>query len=126
MRSAFAFTVANKASGIRRQETYVRLRYFNIALLPYWLSVPALAQDEPRVAAEAFGNALVSGKANRLRALLPDEGKIRLKLVRLGTQDGFYGAGQVEAIFRALTRLDRAAVLIFLPAISMCPDLNSS
>jgi hypothetical protein len=69
-------------------------------VIALWLAVPATAQGEPRVAAEAFGNALVSGRADRLRPLLPGEGKIRLRLTRFGAEDGFYGAGQVEAIFR--------------------------
>ena len=64
------------------------------------VAVPALAQADPRVAAEAFGNALVSGRADRLRSILPGEGKVRLKLDRFGPEDGFFGAGQVEAIFR--------------------------
>ena len=60
----------------------------------------AIAQSDPRVAAETFGNALESGHPERLRQILPKEGKVRLKLASFGPEDGFFGAGQVEALFR--------------------------
>ena len=74
-------------------------------------AAPAAAQADPRVAAEAFGNALVSGRADRLRSILPSEGKVRLKLDRFGPEDGFFGAGQVEALFRDF--LKRGSVSAF-------------
>ncbi len=75
------------------------------------VAVPALAQADARVAAEAFGNALVAGRADRLRSTLPEEGKVRLKLDRFGPADGFFGAGQAEALFRDF--LKRGSVTSF-------------
>jgi hypothetical protein len=56
--------------------------------------------DGARLAAASFGRALVSGKADALRAVLPDKGKVRLTLLIMGPEDGAFGASQVEALFR--------------------------
>lgn len=58
----------------------------------------ARAEDDPRRAADAFGRALTTGSAKALRPLLPDKGKVRLELDRLGPAHGSYSGSQVEAI----------------------------
>ncbi len=54
----------------------------------------------PRAAATAFGRALVAGRAEALRPVLPRQGRVRLTLARLGPEEGAFGANQVEAVFR--------------------------
>ena len=64
-------------------------------------SPPAAAGDDGgREAANRFGRALTSGKAEALRAILPQKGKVKLALVVLGPEDGAFAASQVEALFR--------------------------
>ncbi len=67
------------------------------------LSTPSAvhAAGGSRQAADAFGRALTSANLEPLRSVLPKEGKVRLKLVRLGPEDGWFGPAQVEAIFGA-------------------------
>lgn len=63
---------------------------------------PARAASDPaRAAAEAFGRALVGGRAEALRPLLPTRGKVRMTLVRFGPEDGTFAPQQVEALFRS-------------------------
>ena len=71
-----------------------------ILVLALASAAPAVADDDARPAARAFGQALVSSKAELLRPILPQEGKVRLALVRLGPEDGMIGGSQVEAVFR--------------------------
>jgi hypothetical protein len=79
------------------------------AIVAAWLawgacSAPPRAQSaEPeaaRLAARQFGQALVASQPEGLRAILPERGNVRLVLVRLGPENGSFGAGQVEALFR--------------------------
>lgn len=63
-------------------------------------SPTADADDGARAAATAFGRALVAGNAQALRPVLPEHGKIHVSLVRLGPDEGSFGARQVEALFR--------------------------
>jgi hypothetical protein len=63
-------------------------------------SPPVDAEDGARAAAKAFGRALVAGNAQALRSVLPEHGKVHLTLVRLGPDEGSFGARQVEALFR--------------------------
>ena len=58
------------------------------------------ADDGGRAAATTFGKALTSAKADALRPILPERGRVRLILLRLGPEDGLFGAQQVEALFR--------------------------
>lgn len=53
-----------------------------------------------RAAATTFGRALVAGRAEALRPILPEHGKVHLALTRLGPEEGVFGANQVEAVFR--------------------------
>ena len=63
-------------------------------------SPPVDADDGARAAATAFGGALLAGNAQALRPVLPEHGKVHLTLVRLGPDEGSFGARQVEALFR--------------------------
>jgi hypothetical protein len=67
-------------------------------------SLPAVraegGAEGARRAAAAFGSALLAGKADALRPLLPERGRVRLTLARLGPEQGSFGAHQVEALFR--------------------------
>ena len=56
--------------------------------------------DTPRVCAERFGAALRSGSARGIAPMLPQKGKVRLRLSRLGAEQGAYSAGQVQAVFQ--------------------------
>jgi hypothetical protein len=53
-----------------------------------------------RQAADRFGQALVRADPSLLRSILPEQGQVQLKLVRLGPEDGFFSASQVEALLR--------------------------
>lgn len=65
------------------------------------LSAPAIgAPNSAREAAEAFGVAVTSSDLKQLRSVLPEQGRVRLKLVHLGPEDGQFSASQVEAILK--------------------------
>jgi len=66
---------------------------------------------EPRETVDAFGAALVEGNADGLRAMLPSAGKVRVRLVRLGPQDGALRGGQLHAILQDF--LERGSVQSF-------------
>ena len=64
-------------------------------------SMPAgSAEDGAREAAATFGRALVANKAASLTPILPQQGRVHVTLVRLGPEDGRFGANQVVALFR--------------------------
>ncbi|MCP3978777.1 MAG: hypothetical protein GY716_05535 [bacterium] len=71
-----------------------------------WLSLQAPTHasgpGEPaaRKAAEAVGAALVRGDTSQLRTLLPERGKVQLRLARLGPEEGFFSPGQVQTLLR--------------------------
>ncbi|MCZ6889622.1 MAG: hypothetical protein O7H39_14105, partial [Gammaproteobacteria bacterium] len=65
----------------------------------------------PRESVDAFGAALVQGNADGLRAVLPSEGKVRVRLVHLGPQDGALRGGQLHAILQDF--LERGSVQSF-------------
>jgi len=56
--------------------------------------------DGARAAAAAFGRAMVANSAGALSPILPERGRVHVTLVRLGPEDGRFGAGQVVALFR--------------------------
>jgi len=60
----------------------------------------AFAEDGAREAAATFGRALVANKAASLMPILPQQGRVHVTLVRLGPEDGRFGANQVVALFR--------------------------
>jgi hypothetical protein len=53
-----------------------------------------------RDATLCFGRALTASKAEGLKPILPEKGKVHLALVRLGPEDGMFAAGQVVAVLR--------------------------
>ena len=66
------------------------------------LGAVAAGPDEPaaRQAVDRFGQALLRRNVSLLRPILPDKGKVQLKLVRMGPEDGFFSPSQVEALLR--------------------------
>jgi len=60
----------------------------------------AAADDGAREAAMAFGRALVANDAAALAPILPQHGRVHLALIRLGPEEGRFGASQVVALFR--------------------------
>ena len=74
-------------------------------LLAALLTLPGNVVAEPdeaaaRKAAQVFGQALTSGDASRLRAILPGKGKVRLRFDKLGIEQGYFSANQVEALLQ--------------------------
>lgn len=63
-------------------------------------AVADTTEDEARRAAVQFGSALLAADAASLKSILPAYGKVRVELRRLGPEDGVFGAGQVEALFK--------------------------
>jgi hypothetical protein len=81
----------------------VRSPLFAVAILLSSLAMaPAIADDDAsaRAAARRFGQALVASRSAELRPLLPSRGKVLLTLHRFGPEEGYFGASQVEAVFR--------------------------
>jgi hypothetical protein len=83
------------------------LRYFCATLLLTLLAGGSFlaadqdpAIDQARGAALKFGQALMSDDVSLLRAILPEQGKVRLNLHCLGPAEGFFSSGQVEALLR--------------------------
>jgi len=81
------------------------LRYVTLSILAAAIVVVPLRafpndQDAPRIAAERFGAALTSARPSALREVLPNTGKIRLSLRRLGPEEGAFASGHVEVVFR--------------------------
>lgn len=67
----------------------------------FLLSTPADDGADASVAsARLFGHALIQSRPNDLRAILPKQGKVRVALTRMGPDEGFFGASQVEALFQ--------------------------
>lgn len=61
--------------------------------------VAGTGEAEAKTAALEFGRTLTRGKPSQLRSLLPDQGRVRLKLLHLGPEEGSYSPDQVEALF---------------------------
>lgn len=81
------------------------------ALLGLALLAAASFGADPRKTVDAFGAALVQGNADGLRTMLPSEGKVRVRLVRLGPQDGALRGGQLHAVLQDF--LERGSVQSF-------------
>ena len=80
-----------------------RLLYLALVLAAFGASSAfAAGPDEPaaREAVDRFAQALLRRDVSLLRPLLPDKGKVQLKLVRMGPEEGFFSASQVEALLR--------------------------
>ena len=87
----------------------VRCRRLHVALLliPV-LTLPCLhassGEEQARTAALEFGRALTRDDAQAMRSILPTRGKVRLRLVRFGPEEGAYSAQQVQALFNDFLR----------------------
>jgi hypothetical protein len=73
----------------------------SILLLVVAATAPAgagLTTDEVRDAALKIGESLKNSDLSVLRSFLPNQGKVRLNLDRLGPVEGFFSSSQVEAL----------------------------
>jgi hypothetical protein len=81
-----------------------RTRLTLIVLLGLILAAVTVAQSPgesgAKSAVESFGRGLADGDLSLIRPLLPQEGKVRLNLDRLGPEQGSFSASQVEALLR--------------------------
>lgn len=66
--------------------------------------VPALGEEQARQAALAFGQALLRADTSLLKPILPERGRLRMRLHRLGPEEGSYSACQVEALLKEFLR----------------------
>jgi len=83
------------------------LAFLSLALVavPAHVSADSLmGEEQARAAAVEFGRALVRADASLLVQVLPTTGKVRLKLKRLGPEEGAYSPSQVEAVFKDFFR----------------------
>lgn len=71
-----------------------------IGLLAGVVIAESPGKEAALAAVNTFGSAMKSGEASLLRPLLPQKGKVQLKLVRLGPEQGSFSASQVEALLR--------------------------
>lgn len=80
----------------------------SILLLTAALTIPSSAaeigDEEAKTAALRFGRALTTGDVSRLESILPERGKIRLRLTGFGPAAGSYSADQVATIFKNFLR----------------------
>jgi hypothetical protein len=76
-----------------------------LLLLALLVLVPARSsvagEEELGVALDRLQQALASGEASELRALLPERSKVYLQLSEIREAEGYYGAGQVVRVFAA-------------------------
>jgi len=72
-----------------------------LTLLP---SHASTGEEQAKTAALQFGRALTRAETSLLRATLPSRGKLTLRLVRFGPEDGAYSPDQVEALFKDFLR----------------------
>jgi hypothetical protein len=64
------------------------------------LAQPVVDENAARRCANIFGDALKSGDTSMLRSILPTQGRVQVRLVRLATQDGAFSASQVQALMK--------------------------
>jgi hypothetical protein len=62
-----------------------------------------------RDATQTFQRALTASDPSRLRTILPDIGKVQLRLDCFGHQEGFFSSNQVEALFHDYFKSGSAA-----------------
>jgi hypothetical protein len=77
-------------------------------LLAAALTIPSTLADtgeqQAKTAALEFGRALKQGDTSLMRPVLPSRGKVRLRLIRFGPEDGSYSADQVQVLFKDFLR----------------------
>jgi hypothetical protein len=61
-------------------------------------------EEQALKSALVFGRALKSGNSGQMRTLLPTSGKVRLRLVAFGPEEGSYSGEQVQALFKDFFR----------------------
>ncbi len=66
--------------------------------------VASTGEEQAKTAALRFGRALTVGDTSQLLSILPERGKIRLRLTGFGPAAGAYSADQVAAIFKRFLR----------------------
>ena len=86
------------------------IRLVIVLLVVHGLAVAPLA-EAPRTAVDAFGAALIAGNADRLREVFPSRGKVRVRLVRLGPEQGALRGSQLHAVLQDF--LERGNVTSF-------------
>jgi len=77
-------------------------------LLALALTIPSPAastgEEQAKIAALEFGRALTRTDTSSMGKLLPSRGKVRLRLVHFGPEEGSYSADQVQALFKDFLR----------------------
>jgi hypothetical protein len=73
-----------------------------LAILPIVVTPAAdpPGEEQARAAAQRFGQALQKGDASILGSVLPEKGKVLLRLDLLGPGEGYFSPNQVEALLR--------------------------
>ena len=66
--------------------------------------VAATGEEQARTAALEFGSALKRADTSALRSVLPSRGKVKLRLICFGPEEGSYSADQVQALFKDFLR----------------------
>lgn len=64
----------------------------------------SIGEEQAKTSALRMGQALTTGDVSRLDSILPQRGKIRIRLTRFGPAAGSYSADQVAAVFRNFLR----------------------
>lgn len=78
---------------------------FLVALGPaVWAADSSGPKDLALAAAKTFGRALVQADASKLKSILPERGKVRMRLTCFGPEDGSYSASQVQALLADFLR----------------------
>jgi len=75
------------------------------------LAAATAVAEQPREAVDQFGAALIQGNADGLRVTLPTEGKVRVRLIHFGPEDGALRGGQLHAVLQDF--LERGKVQSF-------------
>jgi len=74
-------------------------------------SSASTGEEQVRNAALEFGRALERADTSLMKTILPSRGKVRLRLIRFGPEEGAYSADQVRILFKDF--LDQGAVRSF-------------
>ena len=75
-----------------------------IAALTSTVLSAATGEELARSSAQEFGRALTLSDTNQFKPLLPDRGKVRLRLFGFGPAEGSYSPDQVAALFNDFLR----------------------
>ena len=80
------------------------LSILSILMFAGLLGAQSAETDDARKSAERFARALEGSNAGLIGAMLPEQGKIQLRLRRLGPEEGAFSGRQVESLFRDFFR----------------------